>query len=55
MIAAYRTVKDITCAKCKKLYDEETVKPFARRSRQIPGANEETETVWEAFHESCLD
>jgi hypothetical protein len=54
MIVAYKTVKGISCAKCGKLLDDTALIPTARRSRQVTGANEAVETVWEAFHEGCL-
>ncbi|KAJ8117847.1 hypothetical protein OPT61_g1048 [Boeremia exigua] len=54
MIAAYKTVKGTSCAKCGKLLDDATLIPTARRSKQITGASDTLETVWEAFHESCL-
>ncbi|KAH7401065.1 mediator complex subunit 27-domain-containing protein [Phaeosphaeria sp. MPI-PUGE-AT-0046c] len=55
MIAAYKTVKATSCAKCKRLLDNLALIPTARRSRQATVANETAGTVWEAFHESCLD
>ncbi|KAF2241601.1 hypothetical protein BU26DRAFT_174172 [Trematosphaeria pertusa] len=55
MIAAYKTVKGTSCAKCKKMFDNEMIAPAARRSKQVTDANETSETVWEAFHEGCLD
>ncbi|KAF1978498.1 hypothetical protein BU23DRAFT_564085 [Bimuria novae-zelandiae CBS 107.79] len=55
MIAAYKMVKGLRCAKCECMLDDDTTKPIARRSRQIAGANETSETVWEPFHEGCLD
>ncbi|OAG08209.1 uncharacterized protein CC84DRAFT_1214733 [Paraphaeosphaeria sporulosa] len=54
MIAAYKTVKGLQCAKCKKMLDDDTTKPIARRCRQATGASETSETVWEPFHEGCL-
>jgi hypothetical protein len=55
MIAAYKTVKGISCAKCGQLLNENMMTPTARRSKQMCGANESSEIVWEAFHERCLD
>lgn len=54
MIVAYKTVKGTSCAKCGKLLDDTALIPTARRSKQVMGANEAQETVWEAFHEGCL-
>jgi hypothetical protein len=54
MVAAYKTVKGTSCAKCAKLLDHAAMTPTARRSKPVPGTNESTETVWEALHESCL-
>lgn len=54
MIIAYKTVKGTSCAKCGKLLDDTTLIPTARRSKQVAGANDSSETVWEAFHEGCL-
>jgi hypothetical protein len=54
MISAYKTVKGTSCAKCGRLLDDMALTPAARRSKQIAAANETTEIVWEAFHESCL-
>jgi hypothetical protein len=54
MIAAYKTVKGASCAKCGKLLDNATLVPTARRSKQVIGANDSSEIVWEAFHEGCL-
>ncbi|KAF2633721.1 hypothetical protein BU25DRAFT_11720 [Macroventuria anomochaeta] len=54
MVVAYKTVKGTSCAKCGKLLDDTTLIPTARRSRQIIGANDTLETVWEALHEACL-
>ncbi|CAE7213669.1 hypothetical protein PTNB85_07021 [Pyrenophora teres f. teres] len=53
-IAAYKTVKGTSCAKCGKLLDHAALVPTARRSKQVAAANETQETVWEALHESCL-
>ncbi|KAF2712322.1 hypothetical protein K504DRAFT_372705 [Pleomassaria siparia CBS 279.74] len=55
MIAAYKTIKASSCAKCSKLIDNAALTPTARRSKQVAGANETQETIWEAFHEGCLD
>jgi hypothetical protein len=54
MIAAYKTVKGTSCARCKGLLDNTAMTPTARRSKQADAANDTTHTVWEAFHESCL-
>jgi hypothetical protein len=54
MIAAYKTVRGLHCAKCKRMLDDDTTKPVARRCRQAIGVNEMPETVWEPFHEGCL-
>jgi phage FluMu protein Com len=54
MVAAYKTVKGISCAKCGKLLDNVAMTPTARRSKQVVGTNEMTETVWEALHEGCM-
>ncbi|KAF2444919.1 hypothetical protein P171DRAFT_485000 [Karstenula rhodostoma CBS 690.94] len=54
MIAAYKTVRGLQCAKCNRMLDDDTTKPIARRCRQATGANETSETVWEPFHEGCL-
>ncbi|ORY14804.1 hypothetical protein BCR34DRAFT_478993 [Clohesyomyces aquaticus] len=54
MIAAYKTVKSTTCAKCSRLNDGSALIPVARRSKQNKESGGNTETVWEAFHESCL-
>lgn len=53
MIAAYKTVKGTSCAKCGKLLDNTAMIPTARRSQQVAGVNEAIETVWEALHEGC--
>jgi hypothetical protein len=55
MIASYKTVKSLVCAKCGKLYDAESIKPMARRGRQVDRTDEKAEMVWEALHESCLE
>ncbi|KAF3002034.1 hypothetical protein E8E13_008771 [Curvularia kusanoi] len=54
MIVAYKTVKGASCAKCEKLLDANALIPTARRSKQVTGPNDTSETVWEAFHEGCL-
>ncbi|KAH7380623.1 mediator complex subunit 27-domain-containing protein [Pyrenochaeta sp. MPI-SDFR-AT-0127] len=54
MIGAYKNVKGLSCAKCGQLLDRTMLTPTARRSRQVPSANETLEVVWEAFHEGCL-
>lgn len=54
MVIAYKTVKGNSCAKCGKLLDNAALTPTARRSKQVIGANETLEGVWEAFHEGCL-
>ncbi|KAI2478611.1 Med27 domain containing protein [Pyrenophora tritici-repentis] len=54
MIAAYKTIKGTSCAKCGKLLDDAALVPTARRSKQVAAANETQETIWEALHESCL-
>ncbi|KAJ4993029.1 hypothetical protein SVAN01_01381 [Stagonosporopsis vannaccii] len=54
MIVAYKTVKGTSCAKCKKLLDDSTLIPTARRSKQVATPGDNFETVWEAFHEGCL-
>ncbi|KAI4657134.1 uncharacterized protein J4E79_007750 [Alternaria viburni] len=54
MIAAYKTVKGTSCAKCKKLLDNSALTPTARRSKQVAGTTDALETVWEAFHEGCI-
>ncbi|KAF2872223.1 hypothetical protein BDV95DRAFT_543900 [Massariosphaeria phaeospora] len=55
MIAAYKTTKAATCTKCSKVLDSSGLTSTGRRSKLIEGANGAPETVWEAFHESCLD
>jgi len=55
MITAYKTVKGTSCAKCGRLLDDLALTPTGRRSKRIAATKETTETVWEAFHESCLD
>ncbi|KAF1842484.1 uncharacterized protein K460DRAFT_409892 [Cucurbitaria berberidis CBS 394.84] len=52
MIAAYKTVKGTSCAKCKKLLDNSLLTPTARRSKKVAG--DSPELVWEALHEGCL-
>ncbi|KAI4647578.1 uncharacterized protein J4E78_008893 [Alternaria triticimaculans] len=54
MIAAYKTVKGTSCAKCGKLLDDSALTPTARRSKQVAGTTDALETVWEAFHEGCI-
>lgn len=54
MIAAYKTVNGISCAKCGKTLDSAMMKPVARRSKQVAVTNESIGTLWEAFHESCI-
>ncbi|KAF1947914.1 hypothetical protein EJ02DRAFT_440078 [Clathrospora elynae] len=54
MIAAYKTVKGKSCANCGGILDKAMMIPTARRSKKVASANESPETVWEAFHESCL-
>jgi hypothetical protein len=54
MIAAYKTVKGASCAKCGNMLDNVPLTPTARRSRQALAANATSETLWEAFHEGCL-
>jgi hypothetical protein len=54
MIAAYKTVKGNSCAKCGSLLDNRALPPTARRSKQVAAANDTTDTVWQAYHESCL-
>jgi hypothetical protein len=56
MIASYKTVKKTVCAKCNKLLDDSSYyQPTARRSKQVAAEDGTTVTVWEAFHDSCLD
>ena len=55
MIAAYKVVNGLRCAKCKRMLDDEATKPVARRSRQVVGANEAPEMIWESLHEGCLN
>lgn len=55
MIAAYKVVGGLRCAKCSRMLDDDTAKPVARRSRRVVGANETNETIWESFHEGCLN
>ncbi|KAF2733092.1 hypothetical protein EJ04DRAFT_295069 [Polyplosphaeria fusca] len=55
MLAAYRTVKGNSCAKCGKMLDEATMMTTARRSRQTANADGSSGTIWEAFHEGCLE
>lgn len=55
MIAAYKTVKGSTCAKCEKLLDSSAEIPTARRRKELTDDNGATETIWEAFHEGCID
>jgi len=54
MIAAYKTVKGTSCAKCGKLLDDSALTPTARRSKQVAGTTDALETIWEAFHEGCI-
>jgi hypothetical protein len=54
MIAAYKTVKGTSCAKCGNMLDNVPLNPTARRSRQTLAANATPEILWEALHESCL-
>ncbi|KAF1953637.1 hypothetical protein CC80DRAFT_142899 [Byssothecium circinans] len=54
MIAAYKTVKGTTCAKCGNMLDSHALGTVARRSRDVVDTEGKTEVVWEAFHESCL-
>ncbi|KAF2473204.1 uncharacterized protein BDR25DRAFT_323796 [Lindgomyces ingoldianus] len=55
MIAAYKTTKGASCAKCSRLLDSSALAPAARRSRQVGNVNKDPELMWEAFHESCLE
>jgi hypothetical protein len=55
MVVAYKNVKGKECAKCNKLFDSTMSPPMARRTKQVPAANDTTETKWEAYHESCLE
>ena len=55
MIAAYKTVKGISCDKCSKMLDSAALTPTARRSKQVATADESLDTVWVALHESCLE
>ncbi|KAF2191022.1 hypothetical protein K469DRAFT_558517 [Zopfia rhizophila CBS 207.26] len=54
MIAAYKDTRQAICAKCSRLLDNSALTPAARRSKQVGNANENAQTVWEAFHEGCL-
>lgn len=56
MIGAYKNV-DGECTKCGDYYDHLVLFPTAKRSKQVPVAegSEESTTVWEPFHEGCLD
>ncbi|KAH7138987.1 hypothetical protein B0J11DRAFT_32084 [Dendryphion nanum] len=56
MIAAYKRISG-SCAKCKKYLDNTALFPTARRSKQVTNAEgkDAPETIWEAFHEACLD
>ncbi|KAF2115792.1 mediator complex subunit 27-domain-containing protein [Lophiotrema nucula] len=54
MIAAYKNIRATTCAKCQKLLDSSATVPTARRSKPVANGTEPPQTVWEAFHESCL-
>jgi hypothetical protein len=55
MIAAYKTVKGTSCAKCGKLLDKSALTPTARRSKQVATVNENPDTVWMALHEACVE
>jgi hypothetical protein len=37
------------------MLDESAMVTAARRSKQVKTTNEDTEIVWDAFHEGCLD
>jgi hypothetical protein len=55
MVAAYKTVKGTTCAKCENMLDSQAIGTVARRSRDVIDGEGTTEVVWEAFHEGCVD
>ncbi|KAL1800885.1 hypothetical protein ACET3X_001227 [Alternaria dauci] len=54
MIAAYKTVKGTSCARCGNLLDKSALTPTARRSKQVASTTENLETIWEATHEACI-
>lgn len=55
MIAAYKTVKGTSCAKCGKLLDQAALVPTARRQKKPATIDDAAEEIgWEAIHESCL-
>ncbi|KAH7077987.1 hypothetical protein BKA63DRAFT_276557 [Paraphoma chrysanthemicola] len=53
MIAAYKTVKGVSCEKCGNLLDHAMMTPTARRPKSAV-ANTLNEVAWTAWHESCL-
>jgi hypothetical protein len=55
MIAAYKTIKGITCAICSSMLDSSGQTPIARRSKQVTADDGNEQTIWEAFHEGCID
>ncbi|KAF2660531.1 hypothetical protein K491DRAFT_589145 [Lophiostoma macrostomum CBS 122681] len=55
MIAAYKTVKGTTCAKCSKMLDQSVQMPTARRSKQVTADDGSQQVKWEPFHEGCIE
>ncbi|RYN40395.1 hypothetical protein AA0112_g3228 [Alternaria arborescens] len=54
MIAAYKTVKGTSCARCGKLLDKSALTSTARRSKQVASTTETPQTIWQAIHEGCI-
>lgn len=55
MVAAYKTVKGTSCAKCGKLLDQAALVPTGRRQKLFATTIDASgETGWEAIHENCL-
>lgn len=55
MIASYKTIKALNCAKCERMLDDQLLVPTARRSKQVSEGEGKGEVVWQALHEKCLE
>jgi len=55
MIAAYKTVTPTLCAGCDKRFDHTMLPPVARRRKQNATIDGTLHTMWQAFHEGCIE
>ncbi|KAF2761401.1 hypothetical protein EJ05DRAFT_497952 [Pseudovirgaria hyperparasitica] len=55
MIAAFHNSGYNPCARCKKIIDDNGLKPAARRSRSPKPLGADDLSSWESWHEGCLN